>query len=141
MEIAEAKKEDLSYIKEKIDKYLLDATNMDWKQFFVVRLKGKVVAFGRIIDRGECFEVASLGVDYYHRKKGIARKLVSYLISRARKIDPQKPIYAVTHLPAFAQACGFTLVEGDYPRILDHKIKHHCRLDASRIKVLRWKDS
>ncbi len=139
IEISKAQKKDFSYIEEKIKKYLLDSTNIDWRHFFVARLKDKVVAFGRIIDHEEFFEIASLGVDYYHRKRGIGRKMLSYLVQEAKARDFQKPIYGVTHVERFVAGCGFIQVEDNYPSYLDYKRKHICKLDESRINIMKWK--
>jgi N-acetylglutamate synthase-like GNAT family acetyltransferase len=139
MEIGKAKKADFGYIEEKIKKYLLDGSNISWEQFFVARLKGKVVAFGRVIDHGEFFEVASLGVDYDHRKNGIGKEMLSYLVQQARQMDPQKAIYGVTHVPRFVASCGFKRVRKDScPQYLEYKRKHLCVLDESKISIMKW---
>ena len=138
--ISKAKKEDFSYIKEKIEKYLLDATNIDWRHFFVARLKDAVVAFGRIIDHREFLEIASLGVDYYHRKKGFGKKMLSYLVQEARGQDARKPIYGVTHVPGFVSSCGFVVIKDNYPAYLDQKRKNVCYLDQSRISIVKWQE-
>lgn len=133
--ICRAQKEDAPYIEEKLGKYLLDATNAEWQQFFVVKYNNKTVAFGRVIDRTDFFEIASLGVDYYHRKKGFGLRLLSFLIEEARKLDHKKPIYCVTHVPGFAQKAGFKEISSGPPP-LEHK-RHRCKLDASKIKIMR----
>jgi len=138
VEISKAKKEDFSYIREKIKKYLLDSTGIDWAQFFVARTEDKLVSFGRIIDHGDFFEIASLGVDYYCRKKGFGRRMLTYLVQEAARTDGQKPIYGVTHVERFVASCGFVRVGNNYPAYLDYKRKHICRLDESRISVMRW---
>ena len=140
MEIGRAKKEDFSYIREKIQKYLLDSTGINWRQFFVGRIKDKTVSFGRVIDHGDFFEVASLGVDYYHRKKGIGRRMLNHLVREAGRMDRQKPIYGVTHLAPFLRSCGFILVKDACPDYLEHKRKNICRLDASMISIMKWND-
>ncbi|UCB57684.1 MAG: GNAT family N-acetyltransferase [Candidatus Omnitrophota bacterium] len=140
IEISKARKEDFPYIQEKIKKYLLDSTDIHWRQFFVGRIKDKPVSFGRIIDRGEFFEIASLGVDYYYRKNRIGKKMLSFLLEEAQRIDKAKPIYAVTHVKDFAVSCGFVQVKDNYPEILDYKRKH-CKLDESKISVMKWKGS
>jgi N-acetylglutamate synthase-like GNAT family acetyltransferase len=140
VEISKAQSQDFPYIEEKIKKYLLDSTNVGWRQFFVGRIKNKVVCFGRIIDFGDFFEIASLGVDYYYRKKGLGRKLLTFLIQEARRQDVQKPIYGVTHVAAFVASCGFVPVEDNYPEYLEYKRKHLCHLDKSKIKIVKWKD-
>ena len=84
IKIERAKKEDWPYIQEKLKKYILDATDANWQQFFVAKNNDKTVAFGRIKDYGECFEIASLGVDYYHRGKGIGSKMILFLAGHYR---------------------------------------------------------
>ncbi len=138
VEISKARKEDFPYIQEKIGKYLLDGQNIHWQEFFVARIKEKVVSFGRILDHGDSFEIASLGVDYYQRKKGIGKSMLSFLIRQAKKIDVHKPIYGVTHLPEFVGSCGFVEVTSDYPGYLAHKRKYGCHLDQSKIKIVKW---
>jgi N-acetylglutamate synthase-like GNAT family acetyltransferase len=138
IKITKAKEEDFCYIQEKIKKYLLDSTNIDWRQFFVAKLKNKTVSFGRVIDHGNFFEVASLGVDYYYRKKGIGTRMLLCLTQEARKMDQQKPIYSVTHLEQFFRDNGFVKIEHDYPKYLDFKRRHICRLDDSKISIMKW---
>jgi len=128
---------DIPYIEEKLKKYVLDSTDIDWQQFFVAKEADKPLAFGRIIDRGDCFEIASLGVDYYHRKKGIGKKMLSFLIDEAKKRDSARPIYIVTHIPEFFTKYGFEEVN-IYPDYLGYK-KTKCSWDEFRIKVMKYK--
>jgi len=136
IEIRRAKEEDMPYIEEKLQKYVLDATNINWQQFFVTKNNERTVAFGRIIDHGDYFEIASLGVDYYHRKKGIAKKLLIFLIKEARRWGPKKPIYGVTHIPEFTKKVGFKEVN-IYPEYLEYKKNYICKLDSSKIKIMK----
>ena len=136
IEICRAKQKDMPYIKEKIQKYVLDADSSDFRQFFVVKNNAITVAFGRIIDHGEYFELASLGVDYYHRKKGFGTKLLRFLIEQARNMNSQKPIYGVTHRPEFLRNSGFEEIN-IYPKALSYKKNYMCKLDESRIKIMQ----
>ena len=136
IEICRAKQGDMPYIREKMQKYMLDAVDIDIQQFFVAKNISQAVAFGRIIDHGEFFELASLGVDYYHRKKGTGTKMLKFLIEQARIQDPQKPIYGVTHRPGFLKKSGFEETDV-YPECLEHKRKHICKLDKSKIKIMK----
>ncbi len=138
IQIRKAKKEELAFSQERLKKYVLDSTNIDWEQFFVARLKDKNVAFGRIIDYADSFEIASLGVDYYHRKKSIGKIMLTYLVEKAKRKDSRKPIYGVTHIEHFLAACGFIEVKDNYPDYLDYKRKYICRLDESNFKVMKW---
>lgn len=96
----------------------------------------KTVAFGRIIDHKGFFEVASLGVDYYHRKKGIGTRMLSFLIEEAKRINPRKPIYGVTHRPGFLERLGFQEVL-NAPQAQEYKRHYKCRLDDSKIKIMK----
>jgi len=135
--IAKTKKKDIPYIEEKLQKYLLDSTDIDWQQFFVVRQGDKPVGFGRIIDKKEYFEIASLGVDYCLRKQGIGSKLLLFLIGEAKKQESEKPIYIVTHVPDFFKRHGFEETPV-YPEYLGYKRSHKCVLDESRIHIMRY---
>ena len=137
LEISRAKEKDMSFIEKRLEKYALDATNLDWQQFFVAQNGGKTVAFGRIVDHGEYFETASLGVDYYHRGKGFGTKMIVFLIEEAKRMEPQKPIYGVTHKPEFFKKVSFEEVD-NYPDYFDYKKNHICK-NPSRIKVMKYK--
>ncbi len=137
--IKKAEEKDWAYIKEKLKAYALDGKNANWDQFFVASLKGKVVGFGRIIDRSGISELASLGVDYGYRKKGVGKALLAFLIKQAKRVYPKNPIYGVTHRPGFLAPFGFQEVE-KAPAVLEHKKYHECVLDPSKIKIMRLAD-
>lgn len=134
LKIQTAEEKDWPYIKEKLENYLLDADNAEWRQFYVVRLGSKTVAFARIIDRGDHLELASLGVDYYHRKKGIGIMLLKFIIEKARELDSSKPIYGVTHRPGFLLKVGFQEASSA-PRVLEEKRRTKCK-DPSKVKIM-----
>jgi N-acetylglutamate synthase-like GNAT family acetyltransferase len=135
--IQRAEERDQPYIDEKLKKYLLDAEGAEWHRFFVAKQEDKTVAFGRVIDHGDYLEVASLGVDYYHRGKGIGFKMLLFLVDVAKKMDPVKDIYGVTHRPGFLTKAGFKEVQGG-PETLEYKRHHKCKLDASQIKIMKF---
>ena len=134
--ICRAQETDAPYIKEKLQKYILDSTNASWEQFFVTKNGGKTVAFGRIIDHGDFFEVASLGTDYYHRGKGIGTKMLLFLAEEAKRLDRQKPVYLVTHRPTFCQRAGFKKVT-KAPEALKYKKYSKCILPPPKIKIMK----
>ena len=139
LEIGRAEKEDMSYIEEKLQKYVLDSTNISKQQFFVAKVNAQIVAFGRVIDHGEFFEIASVGVDYYHRRRGFGTRMLKFLIEEAKRINFRKPIYAVTHLPEFLKKGGFQEVD-ICPRPIDYKRKYICKLHESKIKIMEYKE-
>jgi N-acetylglutamate synthase-like GNAT family acetyltransferase len=140
IEIQRATEADVPYITEKLKKYILSGDGANWQQFFVAKNNGVTVAFARIIDHGDYFELASLGVDYYHRKKGIGIKLLSFIIEEAKRLDPKKGIYGVTHRPGFLEKVGFKDI-GEGPAALEYKKHNKCILPPSRIKIMKLPSS
>lgn len=136
IKIEKAQESDWPYIQEKLDKYALDATEAKRHQFFVAKLDGKTVAFTRIIERGDAIELASMGVDYYQRGKGIGKRLLKFLIEEAKRLYPDKPIFGVTHRPGFLKPFGFKEVK-EAPEALKYKKHYECVLDPSKIKIMR----
>ena len=134
--ICRAHEADAPYINEKLQKYMLDSADAVWNQFFVAKYNGKTVAFSRIIDHGDFFEIASLGVDYYHRGKGIGTKMLLFLIEETKRLDCQKRIYIVTHRPVFFQKSGFEEV-AETPEVLKYKKYNKCTLPPSKIKIMK----
>jgi len=139
IKVEKAQECDWPYIKEKLEKYALDGTDAQWHQFFVAKLDGKTVGFARIIERGNAIEIASTGVDYYQRKKGVGKSLLKFLIEKAKQLYPDKPIFGVTHRPGFLAPFGFKEVE-DAPEVFKHKKRHGCVLHHSKIKIMRLMD-
>jgi N-acetylglutamate synthase-like GNAT family acetyltransferase len=137
--IEKAQQSDWPYIKDKLKKYALDSSKAKWEDFFVAKMKEKTVGFCRIIDRQGILELASLGVDYYHRKQGIGKALLEFIINEARRLYPGDPIYGVTHRPGFLIPFGFKEVE-QAPAVLEHKKYHECILDSSKIKIMKLAD-
>lgn len=135
IKIQQAEEKDWPYIKEKLPKYALDATDADWPQFFVAKTNGKTVAFTRIIDYGEYLEFGSMGVDYYYRGKGIGLELLKFLVKEAKRQAPDKEIYGVTHVLDFVKKAGFKEAT-DAPEALIHKRYHRC-LHPEKIKIVK----
>ena len=136
IKIRKAKEEDMFYIREKLDKYALDSDDASCKQFFVAKNNEQIVAFGRIIERPEFFEIASLGVDYYSRQKGIGKEMLSFLIKEVERRDENKPIYGVTSKMGFVINLGFREVS-EYPDVFEHKKKHFFKSESDA-KVVRY---
>jgi N-acetylglutamate synthase-like GNAT family acetyltransferase len=134
--ITKSQSTDWPYIKEKLHRYALDANHAEWKHFLTAKINGKVVGFARIIDRADYVELASLGVDYYYRKQGIGKKLLAFLIEKARRTYPDKEIYGVTHRPAFLMPFGFKEVK-KAPAALEHKKNNECILEPAKIKIMK----
>ncbi|MBD3426424.1 MAG: GNAT family N-acetyltransferase [Candidatus Omnitrophica bacterium] len=128
---------DQEYINEKLEKYLLDREDPDWRNFYVVKYKDRTVGFGRIIDHGAYLELASIGVDYYFRGKDIGTRLTRFLVKEAKKTAPGKEVYLVTHIPGYFRRAGFKEIKGPGPEELEYKRHNKCKLDASRIKIMK----
>ena len=139
IKITRARGKDRPYIEEKLQKYALDSTNIEWNQFFVAKNNERAFAFGRVVDHGDFLEIVSLGVDYYHRKKGIGKELLLFLIKEARKIDSEKPLYAISNLVDFFKKFGFEKID-IFPDYLGKKRKR-CLLDESQIAVMKYREN
>jgi len=137
LKFCKAQKQDWPYIQEKIKKYMLDGTDASYDQFYIAKLGDKTVAFGKIFDRGDFFEIGTLGVDYYHRGKNIGVKLLDFIISEVRKIDASKDIYGVTHVPWFPAKSGFKEVS-QWPDFIEEKIEKVFSIDRSKITVMKY---
>ncbi|MFC1570667.1 GNAT family N-acetyltransferase [Candidatus Omnitrophota bacterium] len=135
--IERATENDQAYIDERIRKDLLDPEDATWDKFFVAKFNGKTVAFGRVIDHGGYLEIASLGVDYYHRKRGLGLRMLEFLLQAALDMDAGKDIYGVTHIPGFLNKVGFSEVSTG-PTEMEHKRHNKCKLDASKIKIMKY---
>jgi len=139
IEIKKATKRDMPYIREKIRKYWLDGKRLSADQFFVakvVKKRNRIAAFGRIIDHGDFFELASLGVDFYYRGHGRANKMMNFMIKEAKRKDRKKEVFGVTHIPKFISKFGFKEVKS-FPEKLEHKRKKGCKLSPSKIKIMK----
>jgi N-acetylglutamate synthase-like GNAT family acetyltransferase len=135
--IRSAQPSDWKSIEEMLRKYWLDAQDASWEKFFVAEGGGKVLGCGRIIDHTHYLEVASLGVNYYHRKKGIGTLILRFLIEEARKMSPDKGIYLVTHRPGFFRRVGFRPLTENIPEDLEYKRQHKCRIGPDKIKIMK----
>ena len=138
IKIQKAEEKDWPYIQEKLQKYVLVGADAHWKQFYIVRCNDKTTAFTRIIKYDDFIELASMGVDYYYRKKGIGKTFLKFLIEEAMKLYPDTPIYGVTHRPGFLGPYGFKEIsDTDAPEPLFHKKLYKCRLKPSKIKIMK----
>lgn len=99
------------YIKE----YELDDRGLQKEEFIVALDDQKIVGFGRLREHSDCTELCSLGVITPLRRKGIGRKIVAELISKAKK-----ELYLVCIIPDYFIPFGFTKVE-DYPSSIQNK--------------------
>jgi N-acetylglutamate synthase-like GNAT family acetyltransferase len=138
--ITRAQQNDWPYIKEKLQKYALDSNGAEWYHFFTAKTDNKTIGFARIIDRVDYAELASLGIDYYYRGKGVGKKLLEFLIEQAKRAYPGKPIYGVTHRPGFLRPFGFKETQEHIPRALLDKKQHQCILGPSKIKIMKLVD-
>ncbi|MDP8298537.1 MAG: GNAT family N-acetyltransferase [Candidatus Tantalella remota] len=136
MIIQRAAETDWPYIKEKLVKYMLDSDDADWPQFFVAKENDKTIAFARLKDHGSYFEPASVGVDYYHRKSGIGTEILTFLVGEARRLAPEKEIYAVTHRPEFLKKSGFEEIS-DGPKEMEWKRQNKC-IHPEDAAILRY---
>lgn len=89
------------------------------KEDFLIALSNdELVGFGRIRDRGNCYELCSLGVIEPERLKGVGKQLVQSLIKQSGE-----PLYLVCIIPEYFKPFGFVVVE-DYPEAMLEKLNY-----------------
>lgn len=124
---------DMPFIKEHIEKFLLDDEDIAFRQFVVAVQEGEIVGFGRIRPHKEVYELGSIGVVENRRKLGIGRMLVEHLIGRF----PTDDVYLVTDIPEYFERLGFRKIEGA-PKELVEKINRICAAKCRAEAVVMW---
>lgn len=119
--------DDMSFIKEHIEKFFLDNEDLDYRQFVVAVEEGKIVGFGRIRPHRSVYELGGIGVVEDRRNRGIGKMIVRHLI----KIFPVDDVYLTTDIPQYFERFGFTKVK-DPPVELAEKIERLCKLTRCR---------
>ncbi len=103
-------------VKDYVDDFWLDDSNMQIQQFRVLFYKGEITAFGRLRMEGNDTELCTLGVVEKMRGKGFGKAMVKALIEEA-KTD----VYAVCVIPDFFLKLGFVKVT-EYPPLIKRKV-------------------
>ena len=103
-------------VKQMAEEFWLDNSAMQSEQFRVLSGNGKVIAFGRLKEHTDATELCTMGVAKYFQKKRYGSKMVSHLLSQAKR-----DVYLVTIIPDFFRKSGFAFVE-DYPASVKKKI-------------------
>jgi len=110
-------KNEFEQVKQLVEEFWLFNENMQPKQFSILSDKGRVIAFGRLIEHSEATELCTMGVAKEFQKKGLGEKMVEHLIRMAKR-----DVYLVTILPGFFAKSGFKVVQ-DYPDSLRKKVE------------------
>jgi len=103
-------------VKQFVQDFWLDDTDLQPQQFRVLADNGNVIAFGRLREHADATELCTIGVAKDFQNKGFGKEMVSHLISLARR-----DVYLVTVIPGFFAKLGFTKVE-QYPLSIKGKI-------------------
>lgn len=112
----------------------LDVSNHSREQFRALVMDGEVVGFGRIVQKGEIIELATLGVSKSKRSQGVGEALVAHLSSKYDEL------YLVTVIPEYFKKMGFEEME-QFPMELNGKM-NDCELwhGYGEPKVMRLKN-
>src|SRR3954467_7206699 len=116
--------DDLTAIREHVQRFRLDGEHLAAGQFIVAREHGHLVAFGRVKPYGgDVFELGTVGVLESERGKGWGDRVVRELIRRF----PTREVYVTTDLTAYFERFGFRRMEPDQvPAPLADKLKRIC---------------
>jgi len=113
---------DMPFLREHIEKFLLDDEDLDYRQFIVAAEGDEIVGFGRIRPHKKVYELGGVGVIESRRDQGIGRMIVEHLIS----IFPTDDVYFTTDIPEYFEKLGFRKIEPT-PRELTEKIERICK--------------
>jgi len=119
--VSPASERDMPVIEHLAKSFDLDCEDLLWKQFVVAKNNDAIIGFGRLRDYPDCAEVATVGVIYEERNKGIGTAIVNKLI----QIGP-KEIFVTCVIPSFFSRFGFETVK-QYPSVLQKKVDF-CKL-------------
>ncbi|HIK04085.1 MAG TPA: GNAT family N-acetyltransferase [Trichormus sp. M33_DOE_039] len=101
---------------------ILDPTQLNWQQFWVMEFQGDVIACGQLRNFPQAQELGSLVVIPAWRGRGLATFLTQYLITQATK-----PLYLEClgkQLAQFYSRFGFVQIEFEHlPKSLQDKFK------------------
>jgi N-acetylglutamate synthase-like GNAT family acetyltransferase len=115
--------DDLTAIREHVQRFKLDGEHLAAGQFIVAREGGKVVAFGRVKPYGGgVYELGTVGVLEPFRGQGWGDRVVRELIRRF----PTPEVWITTDLTAYFERFGFRKVEDGVPAALTDKLKRIC---------------
>lgn len=116
--------DDLTAIREHVQRFRLDGERLAADQLIVARDQGRLVAFGRIKPYGGgVFELGTVGVLESERGKGWGDRVVRELIRRF----PAREVYITTDLTAYFERFGFRRLPPDQvPAPLADKLKRIC---------------
>lgn len=108
--LRQAAAEDFPAIRRLIQRVQINPTGLDWHRFVVaVDGSGKMLGCGQLKPHdGGIVELASIAVEPSHRKRGVARAIIEYLISQA-----PRPLYLTCRsgLGSFYEKWGFRTLE------------------------------
>ena len=121
-------------VKEYVQEFWLDNSNMSKEQFLILLYKGRFAVFGRIKEHAGCSELCTLGVVNEFRGKHLGEALVKALVKKAKS-----HVYLVTVIPDFFSLLGFAFTE-KYPASMKRKVEvctkeYHV---GETYKVMKW---
>lgn len=116
--IQKATESEFSLIKQLINCYELDNTDLNMSQFLVANYNNELVGFGRVKKHKECDELCSLGVIETMRCQGIAKLLVKFTVEMS-----VRPMYVVCIIPDYFKKLGFVVVP-QFPKEIEDKLNY-----------------
>ena len=116
-----ASPDDMPFIMEHLEKFLLDDEDVDFRQFIIAAESEEIVGFGRIRPHKKVYELGSIGVVENRRSRGIGKLIIERLID----IFPTDDVYLVTDIPGYFEKLGFRVII-DAPEELLEKIRRIC---------------
>jgi len=117
MLIRKAKPSDMKAVNEIALRFDLDSNDTEAPQFMVAENKGEIAGFGRIWQHPDAAELGTIGVVEKYRGKGLAKKIVTELLSTVKGKD----VYLTTLIPEFFEQFGFVKLDTPAPASMIRK--------------------
>ena len=125
---------EFSTIKIFVHEFELDDRELIPDEFTAAFFNSALAGFGRLREHPNCTEICTLGIMETHRKKGIAKKITTELIQRAKN-----EIYLVCIIPEFFSQLGFSIVD-EFPSSMQNKLDYctHSLVVPEKYVVMKY---
>jgi N-acetylglutamate synthase-like GNAT family acetyltransferase len=111
-------KEHFVTVKKHIQQFELDDRSLKREEFLILKLKNKLLGFGRIREFSSHSELCSLGILSNQRSKGFGKLLCEALIKKANH-----PLFLVCIIPDYFKKFGFEQ-SMYYPAEINEKLNY-----------------
>ena len=125
--VRHARESDMVYIEDRINKYHLDANDLQYSQFVVAVEEDNIVGFGRLRKIGEIYSIGCIAVIEEKRGSGVGSLIVNHLI----EMSPVKVVYVLTDITDYFRKMGFAELQEGSKELYD-ELDRACGVPGTR---------